>query len=94
MIDTKPVNEFMNMAVWKGGRGVKAPWTTTHVRIPEPIKVRVEAMSQAFKDGELNEPIAYDEALEVAQAILKKKKSARVSMESLLTAIYGKEITL
>lgn len=82
------------MAVWKGGRGVKAPWTTTHVRIPEPIKARVEAMSQAFKDGELNEPIAYDEAIEAAQKIIKQKKSAKVSMQSLLTAIYGKEITL
>lgn len=94
MIDIKPVNEFMIMAVWKGGRGVKAPYATTHVRIPEPIKARVEAMSQAFKDGELSEPIACDEAVEAAQRILKQKKSAKVSMQSLLTAIYGKEITL
>ena len=94
MIDTKPVNEFMTMAVWKGGRGVKAPYTTTHVRVPEPIKARVEAMSQAFKDGELSEPISFDEAVEMAQKILKQKKSAKVSIQSLLTAIYGKETSL
>lgn len=93
-MDIKPVNEFMTMAVWKGGRGVKAPYTTTHVRVPEPIKARVEAMSQAFKDGELSEPISFDEAVEMAQKILKQKKSAKVSMQSLLTAIYGKEISL
>jgi hypothetical protein len=82
------------MTVPKGGRGVKAPYTTTHVRVPEPIKARVEAMSQAYKDGTLNEPISFDEAVETAHKILKQKKSAKVSIQNLLTAIYGKEISL
>ena len=82
------------MAVWKGGRGVKAPYTTTHVRIPEPIKDRVQALSEAFKSGEMSEPMTVEEAVEAAQKILKQKKSARVSIESLLTAIYGKDIEL
>lgn len=82
------------MAVWKGGRGVKAPYTTTHVRIPEPLKDRVQALSEAFKAGEMSEPMTPEEAVEAAQNILKKKKSAKVSMQSLLTAIYGKDIEL
>lgn len=82
------------MAVWKGGRGVKAPWKTTHVRIPEPIKARVEALSEAFKSGEMTEPMTREEAIEAAQKILKQKKSAKVSVQSLLTAIYGKDVEL
>ena len=82
------------MSVWKGGRGVKAPWTTTHVRIPEPIKDRVQALSEAFKSGEMNEPMTLEEAIETAQKIMKQKKSAKVSMQSLLTAIYGKNVEL
>jgi hypothetical protein len=85
------------MAVWRGGRGVKAPYETTHVRIPVPIKDRVEELSKAFKDGSLgekSEPMSLDEAVIAAREILRKKKSARVSMETLLTSIYGKEICL
>jgi hypothetical protein len=94
LLDMKPVNKFLPMAAPKGGRGVKAPYTTTHVRVPEPIKARVEAMSQAYKDGALSEPINFDEAVEIAHKILKQKKSAKVSVQNLLTAIYGKEVSL
>lgn len=85
------------MAVWKGGRGVKAPYETTHVRIPTAIKQRVEELSEAFKQGKLhdtNQPIKLDEAVTAAREILKRKKSARVSIESLLTSIYGEDISL
>lgn len=82
------------MAVWKGGRGVKAPYETTHVRIPEPIKARVEALSQAYKDGVMNEPLSLDEALEEAKKILSQKKSASKSVKSLLTSIYGCDVEL
>ena len=86
------------MSVWRGGRGVKAPYETTHVRIPMPIKERVEELSQAFKDGRLNDgkgqPTSLDAAVIAAREILKKKKSARISMESLLTAIYGQDVCL
>lgn len=82
------------MTVWKGGRGVKAPYQTTHVRIPMDIKDRVTAMAQAYKDGILSEPLSREEAITKAKEILKLKKSARVSMQSLLTAIYNTETTL
>ncbi len=85
------------MSVWRGGRGVKAPYETTHVRIPVDIKEKVEELSQAFKDGTLGDtvkPVDLDHAVVVARSILKKKKSARLSMENLLTEIYGEEVTL
>ena len=85
------------MAVWKGGRGAKAPYETTHVRIPTPIKERVEELSEAFKQGKLHDssqPMQLDEAVTAAREILKQKKSARISMENLLTSIYGEDISL
>jgi hypothetical protein len=88
----------MNMTVWRGGRGVKAPYESTHVRIPLPIKDRVEILSKAYKDGTLDdlEPKTVDlnNAIELAREILKKKKSARVSLENLLKAIYGQDVCL
>ena len=84
------------MTVWKGGRGVKAPYETTHVRIPVAIKEQVETLSAAYKDGTLEKlnNISRDEVINIARTILKKKKSARISLESLLTSIYGEDIHL
>lgn len=85
------------MTVWRGGRGVKAPYESTHVRIPLPIKDRVEALSKAFKDGRLEDESNFptlEDSVEIARKILKQKKSARISLESLLTSIYGKDICL
>lgn len=84
----------------KGGRGKKASYETTHVRIPLPIKAEVEKMSQAYRDGLLdqddnsNKQLELGEALKIAKEILKAKKSARVSIEKLLTAIYKQDVEL
>lgn len=43
-----------------GGRGVKAPYKSTHVRIPEPIKDRVEQLKDMYLSGGLEH---YDELL-------------------------------
>ena len=88
------------MAVWHGGRGLKAPYETTHVRIPVAIKDRVEELSRAYKDSLVSgedkpeEQLSFEEAVETAKEILKAKKSARVSMEKLLSSIYKREIEL
>lgn len=85
------------MNVWRGGPGVKAPYETTHVRIPVPIKEVVEKLSADYKQGKFVEPvnaISLDEALEEARKILRAKKSKLVSVQSLLTAIYGVDIEL
>lgn len=39
--------------VWKGGPGHRAPYRTTHVRVPEPIKAAVQEMCDDFKRGAL-----------------------------------------
>ncbi|MBD0388103.1 MAG: hypothetical protein ICV54_16730, partial [Nostoc sp. C3-bin3] len=79
-------------------RGVKAPYESTHVRIPLPIKDKVEALSKAYKDGTIDElefqVLDLEKAVESARTILKQKKSARVSLENLLKAIYGQDICL
>jgi phage tail tape-measure protein len=86
------------MTVWRGGRGVKAPYESTHVRIPLPIKDKVEALSQAYKDGNLDDleskTVDLDNAIELARGILKQKKSARVSLENFLKVIYGEDVCL
>jgi hypothetical protein len=85
------------MTVWRGGRGVKAPYETTHVRIPVAIKKQVEELSKAFKDntiGQLPQFTNLDEATEIARQILKQKKSARASLKSLLTSLYKQNISL
>lgn len=86
------------MTVWRGGRGVKAPYESTHVRVPVPIKEKVEALVEAYKNGASddseNKVMSLDDAVEVSQKILKQKKSARISLAALLSAIYGQDISL
>lgn len=82
----------------KGGRGIKAPYETTHVRVPLPIKAEVERLSLMYKEqGEIsaeNSLTGLSDAMVIAKKILIQKKSARVSLEKLLTAIYGEEVSL
>lgn len=82
------------MDISKGGRGKKAPYKTTHVRVPEPIKAEVERMAAQYRAGELNTMPALDDAIQTAQSILRQKKSARASMEKLLTSLYGQTVSL
>lgn len=37
------------MAVWRGGAKNKAPYKSTHVRVPVPIKSKVQALIDEFK---------------------------------------------
>ena len=39
------------MAKAKGGRGKRLPYSTTTVRIPEPLKPVVQKMVQEFEEG-------------------------------------------
>jgi hypothetical protein len=81
-----------------GGRGKKAPYETTHIRVPEPIKAEVQRMIDRFHGSEvetdLNLETSLSAAVVLAESILSQKKSARVSMEKLLTALYHREIKL
>lgn len=90
-----------------GGRGYKAPYATTHVRVPVDIKLDVELLIDNYRNKVLtiaeNNPLttsddklltSLDEVLVLAQEILARKQSARKSMALLLTAIYGKDVNL
>lgn len=81
----------------KGGRGKKASYETTHVRIPVPIKEIVEKLSTDYKEGKLVvqvDAITSDQAIEEAKRIMKSKRSAKVSMQNLLKAIYSIDVEL
>ena len=90
------------MAKPLGGRGKTAPYKTIGVRIPEPIKSQVQQLCQDYRDEVFGEatpkpstqPISLDEALENARQILKQRKSAKVSMQKLLTSIYKTDVSL
>lgn len=90
-----------------GGRGKKAPYETTHIRVPLPLKAVTQAMIDNYrwtehipsiddlKQKEVKTEPCYEEvAIGLAKDILKNKKSAKLSMEKLLSTIYGKDITL
>jgi hypothetical protein len=66
--------------------------------VPEPIKAEVQRMIDRFHGSEvetdLNLETSLSAAVVLAESILSQKKSARVSMEKLLTALYHREIKL
>jgi hypothetical protein len=51
----------------KGGRGKKAPYSTTHFRIPEPIKPVVEQLAIAYREALDDDP---DELLRRVQSAI------------------------
>ncbi len=97
------VNEFKSMIEHtKGGRGKKAPYESTHVRVPLPIKQEVETLIEKFKNGEVTNDgkiidsdfYEVEKAIDLARRILSSKKSAKVSLQKLLTGIYDIDIDL
>jgi hypothetical protein len=62
------VNKFMD-TIAKGGRGKRAPYISTHHRIPEPIKPVVEQLADAYRSV-LDEGSDPDELLERVKAAI------------------------
>jgi Arc/MetJ-type ribon-helix-helix transcriptional regulator len=77
-----------------GGRGHKAPYTTTHVRVPEPVKTEVERLVADYKAECPGRYVSRDELIEICQAILIQKKSAKQSLNKLLTTLFSEDVTL
>lgn len=79
-----------------GGKGKKNE--TTHVRVPKAIKEDVVRLIDRFyDDGQygINSTVpTVDEAIIEAKRILKQKKSAKVSLSKLLTALYQSDVEL
>lgn len=85
------------MAVHKGGRGLRASYETTHVRVPLPIKEIIEKIANQYRDTEEVPNLDFlnsGEIIELARKILRHKKSARISLEKFLKSIYKQDIKL
>lgn len=88
----------------KGGYKAKAWYETTHARIPVALKPLVQSLSDEYKltgtvpSLQPTEPtelsFTKDEAIALANQILKSKKNAKTSMEKLLRGLYGVDVTL
>lgn len=83
----------------KGGRGHKAPYETTHVRIPVPIKGKVETLIEEFRLEVIegvkpvrDDKITLESAKEKAKKLLRAKTSKLETIARLLTLIYGEEV--
>lgn len=95
------------MAKLVGGRGHKAPYETTHIRVPVPLKADVEKLIEGYRAqvlGGEGVPSGYENVREpykldleaakgLTQKLLRAKTSKIETVAKLLSAIYGEEIT-
>jgi hypothetical protein len=70
------------------------------MRVPLPLKSQIEQLIENYRlsaiegiDAPSSELIPLEEALEIAQKLLRAKKSKNETVEKLLTSIYKTEIT-
>jgi hypothetical protein len=82
-----------------GGRGKQAPYGTTHLRVPIPIKDKLEAIIEDYRrsvvDGVESEPstiLPLEQAKELAVRLLRSKSAKLSTVLKLLTGIYGEEV--
>lgn len=89
----------------KGGRGKTAPYETTHVRVPIPVKSVVEKIIDDYRltgtvptlDNPVNgfiklsesKPKIKDEILSEIEKIRKAKKIGKDTINQILELIYG-----
>ena len=88
----------------KGGYNGKAWYETTHARIPVELKELVQSLSNDYKlTGKVPslEPIPVsqpsltkEEAIALANQLVKSKKGAKHCLEKLLTALYSPPVSL
>jgi hypothetical protein len=92
----------------KGGRGKKAPYESVTVRVPLPIQEVIQKICDTYRDSldidialailsssdSDSLPLSESKAIDLAQAVLRSKKSAKWSMSKLLSGIYSKDIVL
>lgn len=95
---SKMLTTLISMSKPVGGRGKKAAYTSTHVRVPEPLVSEVEALKRKFFGVEEEEAVnplpTLENAMAIAKGILLNKKSAKLSLEKLLTALYNTQVKL
>jgi hypothetical protein len=74
-----------------GGRGKKAPYETTHVRIPVPIKERVENLKDLYINGELEQ---HDKTISENNELADKYRGLMTSNDSQLSPVKNNLIDL
>ena len=72
------------MEITKGGRGKKAPYETTHVRVPDQLKPLVEMMAEGYK-----EQVEADDIQEVTPAYIEGVKAAVRHLQDFLSPSSG-----
>ena len=83
-----------------GGRGKRAPYETTHMRVPLPLKTQIEQLIEDYRlsildgiDRPSSELIPLDEALIIAQKLLRSKTAKNDTVAKLLTSIYKTDVS-
>ena len=83
-----------------GGRGKKAPYETTHLRIPVPIKADIEKLIENYRlsvidgiESDDNGLMSVEDAKLLTRKLIKAKTSKIDTLIKLLTSIYSVEIT-
>jgi len=82
----------------KGGRGKKAPYETTVVRVPNPVLEQVQEICDAYrKSQELSDSKPVTDFEAIREQVDQWRKTAKVGkdkLQNLLQLIYGVEIDL
>lgn len=76
--------------IYKGGRGVKAPYESVVVRIPKPIESDVIELVNHYRAGNYKPVTSYldkGKTIELAKSILSHRKSAKISLTKLLQVL-------
>jgi hypothetical protein len=79
------------MTIPKGGRGVKAPYETTVIRVPKPIEAQTLQQIQDFREGKkrvLEEHPSKQDMIALANSLMSAKKSKKLALEKLLQVFY------
>jgi hypothetical protein len=82
----------------KGGRGKKAPYETTVVRVPDPVLEQVEAICDAYRNSQElpdSKPVtAFEDIRQEVDEWRKSTKVGKEKLQNLLQLIYGIDIDL
>lgn len=96
----KDVNRFKTMTKPMGGRGKRAPYETTHMRVPLPLKSQIEQLIEDYRlsvlegiESQPSELTPIEEALTIAQKLLRSKTAKNDTVAKLLTSIYKTEVS-
>lgn len=92
--------------IFKGGRHQKAPYETTVIRVPVPLKEMIESLINKYKENDCQASsletvpvsqavITKEAAITLANQLIKSKKGgAKYCLEKLLQVMFGSDVSL